>query len=95
MTSVISVTSGMAQTPQTPPALFDRALLHARQQRARAQGEVTFLLDRVAEDMSDRLAAVMREFQAPADLWTSGEGLAGLHTRLPSIVHVALDASGA
>ena len=26
----------MAQTPQTPPALFDRALLHARQLRALA-----------------------------------------------------------
>ncbi|MCK1381211.1 SAM-dependent methyltransferase, partial [Bradyrhizobium sp. 24] len=52
----------MAQDPQTPPALFDRALLHARQRRAQAQGAVSFLLDRVAEDMSDRLAAVMREF---------------------------------
>ena len=37
-TVVIGVTSGMAQNPQTPPALFDRALLHARQQRAQAQG---------------------------------------------------------
>jgi SAM-dependent methyltransferase len=71
--------------------LFDRALLHARQGRAQALGEVTFLLDRVAEDMSDRLAAVMREFQAPADLWTPGEGLAGLR----ATQHIALDATGA
>jgi len=84
----------MAQNVQTPPALFDRALLHARQRRARAQGEVTFLLDRVAEDMSDRLAAVMREFHAPADLWTPGEGLAALRMRLPSIKRIALDAAG-
>lgn len=84
----------MAQTPQTPPALFDRALLHARQRRAQALGAVTFLLDRVAEDMSDRLAAVMREFHAPADLWTSGEGLAGLRARLPSTDRIALDAAG-
>jgi SAM-dependent methyltransferase len=74
--------------------LFDRALLHARQQRAQAQGAVSFLLDRVAEDMSDRLAAVMREFHGPADLWTPGEGLAALRARLPSIERIALDAAG-
>ena len=77
----IGVTSVMAQDPQNPPALFDRALLHARQRRAQAQGAVSFLLDRVAEDMSDRLAAVMREFGAAADLWTPGEGLATLRAR--------------
>ncbi|UWU96190.1 class I SAM-dependent methyltransferase [Bradyrhizobium sp. CB1015] len=85
----------MAQHPQTPPALFDRGLLHARQRRAQAQGAVSFLLDRVAEDMSDRLAAVMREFHAPVDLWTPGKGLEALRTRLPSIEHIALDAAGA
>ncbi|MCA1362925.1 methyltransferase domain-containing protein [Bradyrhizobium sp. IC3069] len=85
----------MVRTAQIPPALFDRALLQRRQQRAQAQGAVTFLLERVAEDMSDRLAAVMREFHAPADLWTPGAGLAALRTRLPSIEHIALDAAGA
>ncbi|WP_426612953.1 methyltransferase domain-containing protein [Bradyrhizobium sp. McL0616] len=84
----------MATNQQTPPALFDRALLHARQQRARAQGEVTFLLDRVTEDMSDRLAAVMREFGAAADLWTPGEGLATLRARLPSFQRIALGETG-
>jgi SAM-dependent methyltransferase len=92
---MIGVTSGMAQDPQTPPALFDRALLRARQRRAQAQGAVSFLLDRVAEDMSDRLAAVMREFHTAADLWTPGEGLAVLRARLPSIERIELDASGA
>ncbi|UWU84994.1 class I SAM-dependent methyltransferase [Bradyrhizobium yuanmingense] len=85
----------MVRTAQIPPALFDRALLQRRQQRAQAQGAVTFLLERVAEDMSDRLAAVMREFHAPADLWTPGAGHSALRTRLPSIVHIALDAAGA
>jgi SAM-dependent methyltransferase len=84
----------MAQNVQTPPALFDRALLHARQQRAQAQGAVSFLLDRVAEDMTDRLAAVMREFQAPADLWTPGGGLAALRARFPSIARIPLGESG-
>jgi SAM-dependent methyltransferase len=91
---MIGVTSGMAQDSQTPPALFDRALLHARQRRAQAQGAVSFLLDRVAEDMSDRLAAVMREFHAAADLWTPGEGLAALRTRLPSCQQIALGETG-
>lgn len=94
MTAVIGVTSDMAQPPQTPPALFDRALLHARQRRARAQGRVTFLLDRVAEDMSDRLAAVMREFHAPVDLWTPGEGLAAMRARLPSLERIVPDVAG-
>lgn len=84
----------MASTPQIPPALFDRALLHARQRRAQAQGAVTFLLDRVAEDMSDRLAAVMREFHAAVDLWTPGEGLADLRTRLRSLQRIALGDAG-
>ncbi|WP_368506889.1 methyltransferase domain-containing protein [Bradyrhizobium lupini] len=92
---MIGVTSGMAQDPQTPPALFDRALLRARQRRAQAQGAASFLLDRVAEDISDRLAAVMREFHTAADLWTPGEGLAVLRARLPSIERIELDASGA
>ncbi|TYO65147.1 methyltransferase domain-containing protein [Bradyrhizobium hipponense] len=79
---------------QNPPVLFDRALLHARQRRAQAQGAASFLLDRVAEDMSERLAAVMREFGAAADLWTPGEGLAALRTELPSLQRIALDAAG-
>jgi SAM-dependent methyltransferase len=85
----------MAASSQTPPALFDRALLRARQQRAQAQGAVSFLLDRVGEEMSDRLAAVMREFHAPVDLWTPGEGLVALRGQLPSIERIALDATGA
>jgi SAM-dependent methyltransferase len=63
----------MAAPENTTPVLFDRALLRSRQDRARKQGAVTFLLDRVAEDFSDRLAAVKREFSVVADLWTPGE----------------------
>jgi SAM-dependent methyltransferase len=84
----------MASNPQAPPALFDRALLYARQHRARAQGEVSFLLDRVDEDLGDRLAAIMREFRAAADLWTPGEGLSSLRARLPSVERIVLDAAG-
>jgi SAM-dependent methyltransferase len=84
----------MAQNPQTPPALFDRALLHARQRRAQVLGPVSFLLDRVDEDMADRLAAVMREFGAVADLWTPGDSLSALRTRSGRVQRIELDATG-
>ena len=84
----------MVANPQVPPALFDRALLYARQRRARAQGEVAFLLDRVDEDAADRLAAVMRDFHVVADLWTPGEGLSSLRARFGAVQRVALDATG-
>jgi len=65
----------MTLNPSTTPRLFDRALLIARQRRAQAAGPVEFLLDRVIEDMDERLAAVKREFTVVADIWTPGAGL--------------------
>ena len=65
----------MAANPHTAPILFDRALLHARRRRAEKQGAATFLLDRVADDMADRLQAVLREFTNAADIGASGEQL--------------------
>ena len=59
----------MSPTPQVQ-ALFDRALLAQRRRRARALGPVTFLLDRVAEDMAERLSAVRRTFDVVVDLGT-------------------------
>jgi SAM-dependent methyltransferase len=56
------------------PVLFDRALLARRQDRARKLGPAAFLLDRVMEDMEERLGAVKREFADVADIWTPGEG---------------------
>jgi SAM-dependent methyltransferase len=63
----------MAHTPTTAPVLFDRALLRARQDRARRLGPATFLLDRVAEEMAERLHAVLREFKSTADVGTPGD----------------------
>jgi SAM-dependent methyltransferase len=63
---------GMAQSP-TAPLLFDRALLRVRQDRARNGAPATFLLDRVAEDMEERLRAVLREFKNAADVGTPGD----------------------
>jgi SAM-dependent methyltransferase len=61
--------------PTTAPVLFDRALLARRLVRAQKLGPATFLLDRVVEDMAERLAAVNRSFTEAADIWTPGEGL--------------------
>ena len=63
----------MVSSPTAAPILFDRALLRARMERARRAGAVTFLLDRVREDMEERLAAVTRNFVDVADIWTQGE----------------------
>ncbi|MGZ9092793.1 MAG: methyltransferase domain-containing protein, partial [Rhodoplanes sp.] len=57
------------------PRVFDRSLLRRRQLRARSLGPATFLLDRVAEDAADRLAAVLRCFDTAIDLGTPGPAL--------------------
>jgi SAM-dependent methyltransferase len=65
----------MASTQSAAPILFDGALLRARQNRARRLEPATFLLDRIAEDMAERLSAVMRDFNHAADIGTPGEAL--------------------
>jgi len=52
------------------PQIFDRSLLRARQTRARALGPATFLLDRVAGELGERLSAVLRRFDIGVDLGT-------------------------
>jgi SAM-dependent methyltransferase len=76
------------------PVLFDRALLLMRQSRALKLGPAEFLLDRVVEDIEERLAAVMRYFSSVADIWTPGDGLQKpLRDRFKSLTHVDLSAS--
>jgi SAM-dependent methyltransferase len=52
------------------PTIFDRSLLRRRQQRARAFGPETFLIDRVAAELGERLSAVVRQFDCAVDLGT-------------------------
>ncbi len=52
------------------PTIFDRQLLRRRQQRARSLGPATFLIDRVAEDLGERLTVVLRQFERAVDLGT-------------------------
>ncbi|WP_428031056.1 methyltransferase domain-containing protein [Ancylobacter sp.] len=54
----------------SPLDVFDPRALAQRRRRARALGPETFLLDRAAEDLVDRLSAVKRRFGTCADLGT-------------------------
>jgi SAM-dependent methyltransferase len=83
----------MTASPTTP-VLFDRALLSARLKRARRDAPVTFLLERVAEDMAERLQAVTRDFVDAADIWTPGDALHELlAARCKSVRFVAANVS--
>lgn len=81
----------MTENPTAAPVLFDRALLHVRQARAAKQGAATFLLDRLAEEMAERLQAVLRQFSNAADVGTPGDGLAAaLSGHVGMLTHVAV-----
>ena len=71
---------------QTPsPLIFDRLLLRARRRRAAAAGAETFLLDRVAADLAERLTAVLRRFHLTLDLGTPGDALRAALAGVPSV----------
>jgi SAM-dependent methyltransferase len=59
----------------TNPTIFDRVLLRACRARALALGSETFLLDRVAADMAERLATVTRQFPLAVDLGTPNDAV--------------------
>jgi SAM-dependent methyltransferase len=67
------------------PLIFDRPLLRARRRRAAALQPATFLLDRVADDLADRLAAVLRRFALALDLGTPAEAVRAALARLGSV----------
>jgi SAM-dependent methyltransferase len=58
------------------PLVFDRPLLRARRARAAALGAATFLIDRVADDLAERLSAVLRRFDLAVDLGTPTDAVA-------------------
>ena len=89
----IGVPSRMAPNPPSPPVLFDRALLRVRQGRAAKMGVAPFLLERVAEDMADRLRTVLRTFQHGVDVGTPGDQVRGaLAAQVAELSHIDLPA---
>jgi SAM-dependent methyltransferase len=67
------------------PIIFDRALLRQRRRRATALGPATFLLERAANDLADRLTAVLRRFELVVDLGTPGDAVRAALGRLGSV----------
>jgi SAM-dependent methyltransferase len=57
------------------PIIFDRKLLRARRRRAERLGVSDFLVERVAEDIADRLSVVLRQFDRVVDLGTPGDAV--------------------
>jgi SAM-dependent methyltransferase len=68
-----------------PPLIFDRSLLRARRRRAFRLGPETFLLDRVAEELADRLRVVLRRFDLAADIGTPAAAVRAALARNGSI----------
>jgi SAM-dependent methyltransferase len=60
------------ENADTGPVVFDRRLLRMRRARAAAGMRPAFLIERVAEDMAERLMPVLRRFEMAADLGTPG-----------------------
>jgi len=65
--------------------VFDRALLRRRFARAARLGPATFLIDRVAGDLAERLSVVTRRFDVAADVGTPTAALRRALAGLPAI----------
>ena len=66
------------------PVIFDRSLQRRRRRRAASAAAATFLLDRVAVELADRLGTVLRRFDVAVDLGTPGEAVRAALLRLDS-----------
>jgi len=65
--------------------IFDRSLQRHRRRRAASSDAATFLLDRVAGELADRLATVLRRFDLVLDLGAPGEAVRAALLRLDSV----------
>src|SRR5690348_3475677 len=74
------------------PRVFDRPLLHRRRRRAEKLGPATFLIDRVAAGLAERLSTVLRRFSVAVDL---GSPTGAVRRELAGLVDmlVAVDAT--
>lgn len=93
MTASVPRAPGLG-APEAPraPEIFDRPLLRRRLARAWAAGPADFLLERVVEDLLERLSLTKRSFRSALDLGTPGPHLTrALRAALPGlrVVHVA------
>src|SRR3984893_4758231 len=87
--------------------VFDRRRQRAYRRRAAALGPSTLLIERVAEDLSDRLATVLRRFECAVDVGTPNDavrlslaasgkvGTIIAVDRSPAVLHGGAEAAGA
>lgn len=71
------------------PKIFDRSLLKQRLRRAERRGPATFLLERVADDLAERLGTINRAFPAVLDFGTPGPDAAAVMMQHPGTERVA------
>jgi SAM-dependent methyltransferase len=80
---------------EAPPRLFDHALLVKRlRQRPAMRDGSDFLLNRLAEDLADRLAPVLRPFPAILDIGTPTDAFHTAMTRIrpeATVRHASLE----
>lgn len=67
------------------PQVFDRSLVRRRLERAFSLGPEAFLLERVAEDMFDRVSTVKRQFALVLDVGTPTDAVSRILTAHPSV----------
>ncbi len=67
------------------PIIFDRLLRRRRRHRAAALPPATFLLERVAAELADRLSTVLRHFELALDLGTPGDAVRAALGQSPSL----------
>lgn len=75
----------MVEAATSNPLIFDRVLVRWRQRRALALEPATVLLDLVAKELAERLAAVLRRFAVAVDLGTPGDAVRAALSGLGSI----------
>lgn len=79
----------------SPPCVFDRTLQRQRRRRAYALGPATFLIDRVADELAERLAAVVRQFELAVDLGSpTGAVRRAIATQVGTVIAVDTIAQG-
>lgn len=71
------------------PQIFDRSLLRQRQRRAAAREPVTFLLERAADDLAERLETIKRSFPDVLDFGTPGPDAAAVMAARPGTERIA------
>jgi SAM-dependent methyltransferase len=81
----------MLNMPQAP-VVFDRMLLRQRCVRAAKLGPTTFLIERVARELAERLDAMLRRFELAADIGTPTDAVRrAIASKVGKVVDVVAD----